>query len=114
MVSFDKRVLVWPMRRTDVGFDLQTEQETAQRRRKISPGAATNPTGITIKGHLTRATVGLQKDDHRFHRCLFVEVLSGLGKQGDRCASIHKITHFDHMLALALGTLWRRTHCSHL
>lgn len=43
--SFDKRVLVWPMRRTDGGFDPQTEQETAQRRRNISPCAATNESG---------------------------------------------------------------------
>jgi len=32
----------------------------------------------------------------------FVEILSGLGREGNRSACIDKIADFDHMLALAL------------
>src|SRR5258707_4036522 len=55
-----------------------------------------------------RASIGLQKADHCFHRGLFGEVLSGLRKQRERGARIHKIAHLDHMLALALRALFSR------
>jgi len=85
------------------GTDILSSQhkEPTQRRGKIAARHAPHPTRITIKGDLMRTSIGLQKADHRFHRGLFVEILSGLGKQGDRGASIHKIAHLDHMLALA-------------
>ncbi len=55
-----------------------------------------------------RTPILAQEGDHRFHRRLFVEIFSGLGQQGNRSASIHKIADLDHMLALALRTLLRR------
>jgi hypothetical protein len=63
---------------------------------KSRPALPPTRARIAIKGHLTWATIGLQKDDHRFYCCLLVEVLSGLCKQRDRGASIHKIAHLDH------------------
>jgi hypothetical protein len=43
----------------------------------------------------------LQEGEHRFQGGLFVEILSGLGPQGNGSACIDKIADFDHVLALA-------------
>ncbi len=71
--------------------------------------------GIAIKGHLTRATIGLQKDDHRFHRCLFVEVRVFLAQIArSRCQHPQNCTPRLHAGACGCRALWRRTHYSHL
>jgi hypothetical protein len=53
------------------------------------------------------ASILAQEGDHRFQRRLFVEILSSLGRQGNRSACIDKVADFDHMLTLALRTLFR-------
>ncbi len=71
--------------------------------------------GIAIKGHLTRATIGLQKADHRFH--------CGMTRGSPRlpCANSAievptstRIVHLDHLLALADGALCSRRHTTHI
>jgi hypothetical protein len=57
---------------------------------------------IAIKCHLVRAPILAQEGNHRFQGGLFVEILSSLGREGNRSACIDKIADFDHMLALAL------------
>lgn len=64
---------------------------------KSRPALPPTRAGIVIKGHLTRATVGLQKDDHRFHRCLFVEVLVFPGQtRRPRCQHPQNYTLRSH------------------
>jgi hypothetical protein len=63
---------------------------------------------IAIKGHLARAPILAQEGNHRFDGCWCVEILSHLGRQGNRSACIHKVADFDHMLTLALRALFRR------
>src|SRR5690348_366924 len=92
----------------DVRCNPQAQQQPAQRRRKIPTGDSSYPAWIAIKGHLARASILAQKGDHGFQGGLFVEILSRLGRKGNRRAYIDKIADFDHMLALPLRTLLRR------
>jgi len=96
------------MRRAHVGRNPQAQEEPTQRRGKIAARHTSHPARITIKGHLTRTPILAQESDHRFHRGLFMKILSGLSQQSDRGPCIKKITDFDHMLALALRALLGR------
>jgi len=90
------------------GCNPQAQQEPTQWSGKIPARHTTNPTGITIKGHLTWTPVLAQAGDHRFQCRLFVEIVSGLGPQGDRGSCVTEIADFDDRLAFALRALLRR------
>src|SRR5258708_7830137 len=96
------------MRRANSRCDPQAQEESAQWGGKIPTWHPSYPARIAIKGHLARASILAQEGNHRFDCCLFVEILSRLGRQGNRSAGIHKIADFDHMLTLALRALFRR------
>jgi len=83
------------------GCNPQAQQEPTQWRGKIPARHTTNPTRITIKGHLTWTPVLAQAGDHRFQCRLFVEIVSGLGPQGDRGSCVTEIADFDDRLAFA-------------
>src|SRR5437763_2363963 len=76
------------MRRAHMWPNPQAQQEPTQRRGKIPARPPPNPARITIKGDLPWASILAQEGDHRFQRRLFVEILSGLGSEGNRSASI--------------------------
>src|SRR5579863_2171047 len=96
------------MRRANRGRNPQAQQKPTQWRGKIPARYASHPPRIAIKGYLTRTPIPTQESDHRFHRGLFVKILSGLCPQGDRGTCIKKIADLDHMLALTLqALLWR-------
>jgi hypothetical protein len=92
----------------DVGRNSQAQQKPTQRRGRIATRHTSHPPRITIKGHLTGTPIRAQEADHRFHRGMTRENLSGLGPQSDRAARIQKVAHLDHMLTLALRALLGR------
>ncbi|WP_040447019.1 hypothetical protein [Ktedonobacter racemifer] len=91
-------------------LDSHAPQKAAQRRGKIAPAAAPDPSRIMVKGHHGRAAVGEEGVDDGLQCGFGVKVRMDLSIEPDRGASIHGIADLHHMLLLAAGFAWIGTH----
>jgi len=93
---------IWAMRRTDIGDNLQAQQEAQESGGEIATTGQALPSGVTIEGDAIRLALLPKHLCHGLESGLSMKMGVNVRSHQDGGSHIHDIQNFDHMLLLAI------------
>jgi hypothetical protein len=96
-------IFVGSMRWANSGLDAQTQQEAHEGRREVTSAGTACPARVTVEGKDGWQAIKPQELHDGVEGRFCCEVFAHRSMEPDRGPGIHKITGFDHVLALAQG-----------